>query len=228
MRRVVPVGLMIVGLMIVGLTQAATAADLRGRVSDANGGLKDAVIYATPLAGLPPGAARQTAIDQINKRYVPFVTVIPVGTTVAFPNKDNIKHHVYSVSPPKRFERPLYTGRRAEPVLFDKPGEVTLGCNIHDWMIAHVLVLETPYAALTDKAGQAVISNLPAGDYEVRVWHPGMKGKNKAAKIPRIVNVGAGSAEVDFTVNLLPKKRWWREKPRDADQSYPDFPAGDH
>ena len=199
------------------LALAAEAAELRGSVSNGAGKpVADAVVYATPLAGLPVATTTRTVIDQIGKLYVPFVSAFRVGTTVTFPNKDNIKHHLYSVSPAKRFERPLYRGSQAEPVVFDKNGEVTLGCNIHDWMIAHVLVLKTPYAAVTDKAGRALIAGLPAGEYDVRVWHPGMKGKKKAAKNPRNISL-ASTAEVDFKIRLKPKTRWWRSKPFDAD-----------
>lgn len=213
---------MLVGLIAGVLTLGAEAAELRANVSDENGVIKDAVIYATPLSGLPAATAGKAVIDQVDKLYAPFVSAFRVGTTVSFPNKDNIKHHLYSVSSAKSFERPLYTGQKAPPVLFDKPGEVTLGCNIHDWMIAHLLVLNTPYAAVTDKSGRAVIANLPAGDYDVRVWHPGMKGKKKAAKNPRKVAVASVTVQVDFKIRLRPKKRWWREKPDDADSNYSD------
>ncbi len=108
--------------------------------------ISDAVVYAVPVDGVPPPSAPANAvIDLVNKMYTPFVTAIRAGTVVRFPNSDNIKHNLYSVSPIKRFERPLYREKEAEPVVFDKAGEATLGCNIHDWMIAHVLVLETPY-----------------------------------------------------------------------------------
>ncbi len=203
-------------LLLGVLASAANAAELRGSVSDKDGAVADAVIYATPLAGLPPASGGRAAIDQVGKLYVPFVSALREGTSVHFPNRDNIKHHLYSVSKAKRFERPLYRGSQAEPVIFDKSGEVTLGCNIHDWMIAHVLVLETPYAAVTDKSGWAVIADLPAGDYEVRVWHPGMKGKKKAAKTPRKVTLESAT-EVAFKIRLKPKNRWWRGKPFDAD-----------
>ncbi len=214
--------ILLVGLVTAGVMPVADAAELRGRVSDAKGAVEDAVIYATPLAGPAPPTTGRAVIDQVGKLYVPFVSAIRTGTTVAFPNKDNIKHHLYSVSPANPFERPLYEGRKAPPVLFDKPGEVTLGCNIHDWMIAHVLVVETPYSAVTDRAGRAVITGLPAGDYAVRVWHPGMKGKRAAAQNPRRITLQAAAAEVDFKIRLRLKRKWWREKPEDADKAYPE------
>ncbi|MDP6690708.1 MAG: hypothetical protein QF384_14530 [Alphaproteobacteria bacterium] len=208
------------GLLASGLAFAAEAAELRGVVRDNDGGVRDAVIHATPLAGAPALDPIRAVIDQVEKLYTPFVSAFAVGTTVNFPNNDNIKHHLYSVSKAKRFERPLYTGQKAAPVLFDKAGEVTLGCNIHDWMIAHILVLNTPYAAITDGDGRAVIAGLPPGDYAVRVWHPGMKGKSKARKNPRKVTVSAAPSEVEFKIRLRPKIKWWRAKPTNADREY--------
>ncbi|MGH7342427.1 MAG: methylamine utilization protein, partial [Candidatus Rokuibacteriota bacterium] len=109
----------------------------------------DAVVTAVPLAGdgLRLGPPDPVEIDQIDKEYVPYLTAIRVGTSVGFPNHDQIRHHVYSFSEAKTFEIPLYRGTPAEPVVFDKPGEVVLGCNIHDWMRAYVFVSETPYFA---------------------------------------------------------------------------------
>jgi plastocyanin len=87
---------------------------------------------------------RHRAID---REFTPYVSVIQTGTRVEFPNRDPIQHHVYSFSPAKTFEIKLYSGRSPESILFDKPGVITIGCNIHDWMIAYVLVVPTPYFA---------------------------------------------------------------------------------
>jgi plastocyanin len=114
---------------------------------------------------------REAQVEQLDKTFVPLVTVVQTGTQVQFPNRDPIRHHVYSFSPPKTFELKLYSGTPAAPVLFDKPGEVVLGCNIHDNMIAYVLVVDTPHFAKTNKEGKAKIDGLPAGDYDVRLWH---------------------------------------------------------
>lgn len=209
------------------VSASAEAAALRGVVRGKAGPIENAIIYASPLAGIPAPAAAQVVIDQVDKRYVPFVTAIQTGTTVAFPNNDNIKHHVYSVSPAMAFERPLYQGQTAKPVKFEKPGEVVLGCNIHDWMIAHILVLETPYFARTDAAGKAVIGALPPGDYDVRVWHPGMKGKKQATQGATRISMVEPGQTVDFKIGLLPRKYWWLEKPADADKDYRGNPDSD-
>jgi hypothetical protein len=112
------------------------------------------------------------AITQKDQEFSPYVTPIVVGTKVVFPNLDNVQHHVYSVSPAKRFEIPLYIGDSKETIEFDRPGIVTLGCNIHDWMVAYVVVLSTPYYAKTGLDGTADVSGLPPGRYRLDVWHP--------------------------------------------------------
>src|SRR6185369_4397725 len=155
-------------------------------------------------------------IDQIGKQFVPHVLVVPVGTAVSFPNRDQIRHHVYSFSPAKTFEIPLYAGQPERLIDFDRPGEVVLGCNIHDWMKAYVFVVDTPYFAVTDAAGLAAIA-LPAGDYRVEVWHPQQDGEPSATARPLTVKPGA-AAQLDFTIG---QKHVWR--PRRSPAGDPDY-----
>jgi plastocyanin len=152
----------------------ADAATLEVHVRDSAGRpVADAAVYALPPAGVAEGKGLRTAaIEQIDREFVPYVSVIQSGTTVVFPNRDPILHHVYSFSPARPFEIKLYTGKSPTEVLFDKPGIVTVGCNIHDWMIAYVVVVSTPYHGRSDAAGRVLLRDLPAGVYELRVWHP--------------------------------------------------------
>jgi plastocyanin len=151
---------------------AAHGASIAIEVKDAKGtALEDAVVWAMPKPGPAPRVRRDAAIAQANKQFVPLVSVVQVGTQVHFPNRDEIRHHIYSFSTPKPFEIKLYAGTAAAPVLFDKPGEVVLGCNIHDHMIAYLYVLDTPWFATTGKDGRARLEGLPAGDYEVHARH---------------------------------------------------------
>jgi plastocyanin len=181
--------------------------------------VKDAVVYALPLApdaGAAPPPQR-VEIDQVDKEYVPYVTAVRAGTPVDFPNHDQIRHHVYSFSAAKTFEIPLYEGRPAEPVIFDKPGEVALGCNIHDWMRAYVFVTPTPYFAVTDGAGAAKLE-LPPGAYRVEVWHPALRGDPAATG--REVELAAGErAELHFSIQ---QRRVWRPRrsPSTGDPGY--------
>jgi len=142
------------------------------------------------------------------------VLAIEVGTSVNFPNRDNIRHHVYSFSSPKKFELPLYIGTPAAPVVFDSPGVVVLGCNIHDWMVAYVYVLPTPHFARTGADGRARIEDVPAGAHEIRVWHPRLREATE--KTGRRVSVGPAPGEAAFTIGL---KREWRI-PRPAGSRY--------
>jgi plastocyanin len=151
------------------------AANLEVVVTDIHGRpLSEAVVYATPAAGpaTAPGGVPRAVIDQINKSFMPLVSVIRTGTEVRFPNSDNIRHSIYSFSPAKVFTAKLYSGKEAAPVIFDKPGLVVLGCNIHDQMVAWVVVVDTPYFGKTGSDGVAELKELPPGDYQLRTWYP--------------------------------------------------------
>lgn len=166
-------GFLLTWALAVPLAQAATVSV---QLQDSTGKpLPGAVVYlesreakqlAKPLAG--------AEIAQVNKQFVPRVLVVPVGTAVRFPNRDTVRHHVYSFSANKTFELKLYTGTEASPVVFDKPGIAVLGCNIHDSMSAWVVVVDTPFFASADATGAAAIRDVPAGSYRMRVWHPGL------------------------------------------------------
>jgi plastocyanin len=180
---------------------ASLAADLQVSVQDLGAHpLMDAVIYADPVgtAAPSPSSAAHAQVDQVNKEFVPLVTVVRAGTEVFFPNSDNIRHSIYSFSPTKPFATKLYSGRQAPPVTFDRPGVVSLGCNIHDAMAAWVVVVDTPYFAKTAATGIGVLKGLSAGDYHVSVWYPGSKG----AAAVNDVHVSADSeAHLDITID---------------------------
>ena len=189
----------------VAVATAASAGVIHGFVKETKGApVSDAVIFAMPTSGSPPPAKQpsRAVMDQQDKEFVPHVLAIQVGTEVVFPNKDNIRHHVYSLSPAKKFELPLYKGTQAPPVKFDRPGVVVLGCNIHDWMLGYIDVLETPYFATTGKDGVAQVANVPAGTYEVHVWHPRL---SPGSPTSQSVTLAAGKdALVEFAVSLKP------------------------
>ena len=162
--------------------------------------VSDAVAYAAAAGAASAAEKKQIVVDQREKQFVPYVTAVQVGTAVIFPNSDKIRHHVYSFSPAKKFELPLYSGVPAEPVMFDKAGFVTLGCNIHDWMIAYVAVLPTPYFQVTRQDGRAALKDLPAGQYTMQVWHPALKGQPEA--VAQRVDVGGATKSLLFTLPL--------------------------
>jgi plastocyanin len=159
------------------------------------------------------------AIDQVDKQFVPYVKPVFVGSTVRFPNSDHIRHQVYSFSPAKKFELPLYGGSNAPPVVFDKPGVVVLGCNIHDWMVGYIYVSETPFFAKTAAAGTATIGELPPGEYTVRVWHPSME-QSEATTARRVTLNADAPSSVEWDLNLKPQLR----VPRVSGAASPGYP----
>jgi plastocyanin len=152
------------------------AANVDVQVRDTAGKpLNDAVVFLESAAA--KAAAKPvtgTEVAQAARQFVPSVTVVSTGSSLLFPNRDSVRHHVYSFSPAKTFELKLYTGTPANPVLFDKPGVVVLGCNIHDHMAAWVLVVDTPYFGKTSADGVVKLSNIPPGSYRLRAWHAGL------------------------------------------------------
>lgn len=178
--------------------QAALAGAVTVDVATRSGtSAEDTVIVFDPLDGASPASHDEASIDQINKRFVPRVSVVRTGTTITFPNSDRIRHQVYSFSPAKIFTLKLYAGSPKTPVIFDKAGLVVLGCNIHDNMVAFVGVVDSPYFAKASSAGTAVF-NLPAGRYRLRAWHP-----NEVAAIPsREIVVDAEPMRIPLSIDL--------------------------
>src|SRR5689334_4111696 len=142
------------------------------RVVDPHGSIvRDAVVYAVPEGRTLPLARKTAVMDQKNRMFIPHVLPIQTGTSVRFPNSDDIRHHVYSFSPAKPFQLPLYKGTPANPILFDRAGIVTLGCNIHDQMSAYIVVVDTPFFEKTGADGKATLKDVDAGRYSVRAWY---------------------------------------------------------
>jgi len=142
-------------------------------------------------------------MDQIDKQFVPHVLPIAVGTAVSFPNHDQIHHHVYSFSSAKTFEIPLYKGEQAAPVVFDQPGAVKLGCNIHDWMSGVILVVPTPYFASTDASGAFTLRELPSAPLTVVAWHEA--SQTPIDRTAQRVDA-ATAAALTFTLDTAPRR----------------------
>ena len=188
-------------LLILALSSPALAADLTVSVKTPTGQpVKDAVVTIKTASGTPGTPIRFSwpyAVAQQNIQFNPFVLIVPIGSEVLFPNKDNVRHHVYSFSPVKKFEVKLYGHDETRSVRFDQAGIVPLGCNIHDQMIAYVVVVDTPFAAKTGADGIALIRNLPAGAASMTVWQPYMKtAKNQQTRKVIIPSAGAREAVI--------------------------------
>ncbi len=194
----------LLGLLVAtALSLPAAAATLDATVKDARGnGVKDAVVYAIPEGRpVPPARNRSAVMDQKNRTFIPHVLPVQTGTKVQFPNSDDIRHHVYSFSPAKPFQLPLYEGTPATPELFDRAGVVTLGCNIHDQMSAYIVIVDTPHFGKTAAGGKTSLQDLEPGRYTVRVWYPDMREEPKA----QVVSVSDGArASVTFVAGRAP------------------------
>jgi len=178
---------------VCALPAMAWPAAVEVRVLDGAGKpLTDAVVFLESRearAAVKP--ATQVDLAQANKQFDPQVTVVPVGTAVNFPNRDKVRHHVYSFSPVKKFEIKLYVGTPAAPVVFDQPGVAVLGCNIHDQMAAWVLAVATPWFGKTGADGVVRLPQVPAGSYRLRTWHASLPVGAPAADQALVVDAAA-------------------------------------
>ena len=194
-------------MLAIAAAPLARSATLQAQVSDASGKpLADAVVWAIPGTSHDSRVGKTpVAVEQFDREFVPYVTVVQAGTTITFPNRDPILHHVYSFSlaaPAKPFEIKLYTGKSPEYV-FDKPGVVILGCNIHDWMIGYIAVVPTSHFGKSDAAGVVRIRDLPAGAYDVHSWHPHQRA---AVAAERVTLDAASSPTLTFRIDAPPRK----------------------
>ncbi|HEY5707504.1 MAG TPA: hypothetical protein VIS96_18245 [Terrimicrobiaceae bacterium] len=177
----------------------AVGSDFRVLVKDQSGRpVENAVVWVQQPAGIYSPAPVQAVIIQKNRQFLPAVTVVPVGSAIRFPNQDNVQHHVYSFSAAKTFDIPLYIGDSPQTIQFDHPGIVTLGCNIHDWMAAYVVVLDTEVHAQTDANGIALLRNVPAGPVTICAWYPRLRGD------PVVSKTQPGQNYAELTLRLRP------------------------
>src|SRR5437763_1594527 len=189
-------------LALAGATTPLAAASVRVRVVDSSGRpVRDAVVTLYPSAGgrAPHGGGRYV-ISQQKLQFHPFLTIVPVGADVSFPNLDPTKHHVYSFSAAKRFELKLFAKDQSRTVHFDKAGVVALGCNIHDSMSAFIFVTDSAWTARTNAQGMAVFGDAPNAPARVAVWHPYLRTPGGLLQ----QSLGAGQRSASFSVRLRP------------------------
>lgn len=212
------------GLTLLSLLSAVAsqAGDLAIRVLDPGGlGVPDVVVTLATADGRALPAVRLSGpavMDQNHRAFIPRVLVVPVGTPVSFPNNDTISHQVYSFSPAKRFQLPLYKGKVHAPVTFDREGLVVLGCNIHDEMAGYIYVTAAPRFGITAADGRLDIKGLPAGEYRLTVWGPLVA--DAPAALARAVHVDAnGAASLDVKLSR-PLRGRPEPRPRRNDWDY--------
>ncbi|OYY48400.1 MAG: methylamine utilization protein [Methylophilales bacterium 28-44-11] len=193
-------------LLVLIVPAVVNAAELSVEVQDSTGKkLTDAVVYLENSK--TAGKVSDTTIDveQKGRQFNPLVSVVQAGASINFPNRDKVRHHVYSFSPAKKFELKLYSGVPTKPVLFDKPGTVVLGCNIHDNMLAFIHIVETPYFAKTNASGVATFSQILEDSYELKVWHYALQTENKPAQ--QAITIKAGNQPVVIQLEINNAKR---------------------
>lgn len=197
---------------------AATAGTLVAQIRDRNGGpVLNAVVYALPVGGKAPAAPANATgtIEQSYFKFEPYVSVVQAGTRMRFPNRDRAEHHIKVLSGPSAFEAKVYTRKEPEPVLLDKLGQITLQCLLHDWMNAHIYVVDSPWFGKTGKAGSVVVENIPSGEYDVYVTHPSLLVPGQVSpSMPRRLKFDATNVVVvDAKFDLVPKGEPSRRTP---------------
>lgn len=203
--------------------QPSFAQQLQVTLSDQEGNpVTDAVVeiiladdsldeYTTPVS---------ITVDQVNKEFVPLVSPIVVGGEISFPNSDDILHHVYSFSPAKTFDIPLYgSGDEVDySEVFPDTGVIEIGCNIHDWMLAYIYVAASSLVAVSNEEGVVTLESVPAGEYEVKLWHPRLAtGQEDSLGSLRFVE--GQSTSVSQTI-VLERERRLRRAPSASRRRY--------
>ena len=193
----------------------AHAGTVLGVASDRDGlALVSVVVSLKPIGrAAPTTPAQEIIVSQEGAMFKPYISVIRVGSSVVFANRDNMEHHIKSFSSSKPFEIAVHKpGDTPPPIRFDKEGAVVAYCILHDWMRAYIYVADTPWFSTTDaNTGIARIENLPAGEYEAIAWHPDL-GQYKPPLTQKVTVPATGSVEVTFKFDL--KARPVRQAPK--------------
>ena len=198
MRRALPQGAIAALIVLPGLASgeaAMAAGSIRVRILDRDGGpVPEVVVSARSLdaplergTGVPEAQMNQEALA-----FDPHILVVTTGSAIAFPNDDDVRHHVYSFSPAKQFNFSIDSRSSHEAIRFDVPGVVTLGCNIHDEMLAYIVVVDTPHFAKTGPDGSVELIGLEAGRYELSIWSSRIAQKH----LPAAVEIAVAEGEV--------------------------------
>ncbi|MCM2130205.1 methylamine utilization protein [Larsenimonas rhizosphaerae] len=183
----------------------AHASELELRVTDRASGhpLQEVVVTLMPESPVArqQGVPTTYVMSQKQQQFVPQVLVIARGDKVNFPNRDTIRHHVYSFARGNSFELKLYLDEPRPPVTFEHTGLVTVGCNIHDQMRGYIVVTDAPWFAMTDREGRITLSDLPEGKYTLTLWHEQLAANKQTSQSMPMVVQGARQHE-DIALTL--------------------------
>src|SRR3954462_7334471 len=195
---------LLLGLALASISCPLAAAPLSVRVVDASGRpVRDAVVTLYPAGTAHPAhAGGRFLVSQKDLQFHPFLTIVPVGADVSFPNLDPTRHHVYSFSAAKKFELKLFARDQSRTVHFDKPGVVALGCNIHDQMSAFIVVTDSAWTARTNAQGMASFGDAPNAQARLAVWHPYLRAPG--GQLQQAVAVAQRSANFQARLRAPP------------------------
>jgi plastocyanin len=192
---------------LTSLSATAIAGTLDVRLTDGAGKpVEDAVVTVHPASGTPKAPISfpwGNMMVQQNIAFAPNVLIVPVGATVKFPNKDKVRHHVYSFSRPAKFEIKLFGKDETRSYRFTTEGSVALGCNIHDSMSGFIKVVDTPFVAKSSGDGSARINGMPGGFARVTIWHPKLRGKENEMVVS-VPLTAMGTVARSFKLALRP------------------------
>jgi plastocyanin len=147
--------------------------DVHGTATANDKAVADAIVWLDAPGVAPSRPRPRVVLDQRNLNFYPRVLVVQVGTTVEFPNHDRVFHDVFSFRDGKQFELGLYPVGAVKQVPFDRPGLSRVFCNIHPAMAAYIMVVDSPYFAVSDRDGRFTLSRMPAGTFTYHAWRPG-------------------------------------------------------
>jgi plastocyanin len=147
-------------------------------------GVKNAVIWFTDIKEPPKERKAKEKLDQQNCQYVPHVVVAPVGTTLDVVNSDAVLHNVRATEGnTKLFNYAMPIKGHVVPTRLRKEGIYKIGCDVHPWMRAWVVVLGTATYAVTDENGQYKLDGVPPGKHKVKIWHERLGEKEQEIEI---------------------------------------------
>lgn len=152
---------------------APSPRDVTGTARVKNRLTGDVVVWLDAPPDTPRRPSSAAVLDQRDLSFFPHVLAVQVGTRVKFPNSDRVFHNVFSFHDGAKFDLGLYPVGAVKYVPFDRPGLSRVFCNIHPQMAAYVMVLDTPFFAVTDDAGRFAIRDVPPGTYTYHAWRSG-------------------------------------------------------
>ncbi len=163
-------------IFLAALPMLVQAESLQVRITDVEGKpVSNVVVYLqNHETAAMPAEMHNHEIQQQDKKFAPYISVVRQQEEVVFTNHDDITHHVYSFNGPARFDFRLKNGESNTVAEFSEPGVIAMGCNIHDWMSGYLMVVDTPFYTVTNDAGIAQFADVPASEYHLVAWHPQM------------------------------------------------------